>query len=208
MSANTFQQTARFLATLSTSMPALPVDVMQRWIENPRSLRMTLRNLLDPRRIPQLEYCETKTFTASHARVEKILESVPVHSMNEGFKKLLEGSSYHLDHFVVDSYRSKNVSRYDPFAIIAELGGDICVTLSNFASMVVEQAAGETGTLAVDGGNNLAYFEDFERHKAVTASWSSEHKGWILGVYELGDIKGLNGFDSPRIAQVITKAQR
>ncbi|MCC7004621.1 hypothetical protein IT397_01765 [Candidatus Nomurabacteria bacterium] len=49
MSAKTYcNQTARFLAAVTTCMPPIPSEIMQGWIENPKSLRNALAEALCP----------------------------------------------------------------------------------------------------------------------------------------------------------------
>lgn len=46
---NTYHaQTAKFLAKVAENMPALPADIMQGWIENPKALREVLEKNLMP----------------------------------------------------------------------------------------------------------------------------------------------------------------
>lgn len=48
MSTMLHTQTARFIAAIATSLPEIPADVMQGWIENPKALQRALREALCP----------------------------------------------------------------------------------------------------------------------------------------------------------------
>ncbi len=56
---NTYHnQTAKFLSTIAQSMPEVSADVMQGWIENPKSLQKTLAEALCPPETISLISCD------------------------------------------------------------------------------------------------------------------------------------------------------
>lgn len=55
-------QTAKFAATVLTSMPEMPSDIMQQWIENPKGLQLALKEALCPPEEQKTTVPNFKTF--------------------------------------------------------------------------------------------------------------------------------------------------
>ncbi|MGP8199336.1 MAG: hypothetical protein ACLQU4_07530 [Limisphaerales bacterium] len=79
-------QTAKFAAAVLTSMPEMPSDVMQQWIENPKGLQQALKKALCPP--------EEKTAPAPNFKTFRTLKLGTGISDGDGFRKALKEAEF------------------------------------------------------------------------------------------------------------------
>ncbi len=201
MSQKTYdRQTAKFLAIVGENMPELSGDVMQGWIENPKSLQKALKDSLCPpesgnRALTHLKLIAddiaiaTESFTKNSFFEENgpvrlyfgsnfrswVLSAIP--DIVPAFEGKL--TKFQLTKAITDS------------EIIAELGDPVPFTPTEFAALISEllkkQANGETGPLLTNGYVNIFYVK-LEDGRVVAADliWSSVNRNWHLGTHDFG----------------------
>ena len=155
-------QTAKFLATVAQSMPELSGDVMQGWIENPKSLKKFLLGLCPPvieqvllRKITSVVVSGAKKFVADKASLKEANVGYTGSNFDEFFLGKMEEN-------VADAtlaiYRLEKNSLDAP--IRKELGEHEETALTHFLDLLKKQAKGQEGHLLVNGYANIAYIRD------------------------------------------------
>lgn len=197
MSQKTYdRQTAKFLATVAECMPNMPDDAMQRWIENPRSLKRFLGGL-----------CPSKYLFLTPGEVFTIAGGPLGESFEKGFNpheffKIRKGfcvSNEFIDRILSVAERvmegqPSELKSWDirkdatDTQIRSELPEDHLVELWQIAKLIEAQPNGEKGLLLTNGHANLFYVKGKGGQVfVVLVYWLAGHGEWGVDAWLLDE---------------------
>lgn len=180
--------TARFLATMATSMPRLGWPHLRRWTGSPKDLQIALIEALLPFKSEKMlefvgyEHIPPRIFVGREQFVSTDAAPIDFEWIDGTFK------SFFMDGFEEGGLKSPedkllvHTLLHDRFdlsvlVLIGKASGSI--RLSQFHALLAKQGKGQPGTLRVDGGLNVVHIVSHLTLWRVTAVWN-EGKGWRI----------------------------